>query len=57
MIRQAGPRYEGPIAMNADPDNLNKVGLIEAYQTVLDRGPVALHRLRASTTRARTPRC
>ncbi|MEI8081375.1 MAG: PKD domain-containing protein, partial [Actinomycetes bacterium] len=38
MIRQAGPRYEGPIAMNADPENLNKVGLIEAYQTVLDRG-------------------
>jgi len=38
MIRQAGPRYEGPIALNADPDNLNKVGLIEAYQTVLERG-------------------
>ena len=38
MIRQAGPRYEGPIAMNADPENLNKVGLIEAYQTILDRG-------------------
>lgn len=38
MIRQAGPRYEGPIAMNADPEYLNKVGLIEAYQTVLERG-------------------
>ena len=38
MIRQAGPRYEGPVAMNADPENLNKMGLIEAYQTVLDRG-------------------
>jgi hypothetical protein len=40
MIRQAGKRYEGPIAMNSDPDNLNSVGLIEAYQTVLDRGRV-----------------
>jgi hypothetical protein len=38
MVRQAGPRYEGPVAMNADPENLNKMGLIEAYQTVLDRG-------------------
>ena len=38
MIRQAGPRYEGPVAMNNDPDTLNKMGLIEAYQTVLDRG-------------------
>ena len=38
MISQAGKRYEGPIAMNSDPENLNKIGLIEAYQTVLDRG-------------------
>ena len=37
MIRQAGPRYKGPIAMKADPEYLNKVGLIEAYQTVLER--------------------
>ena len=38
MIRQAGTRYEGPVALNSDPENLNKMGLIEAYQTVLDRG-------------------
>ncbi len=38
MIRQAGKRYEGPVAMNNDPDNLNSMGLIEAYQTVLARG-------------------
>ncbi|MBC8447965.1 MAG: right-handed parallel beta-helix repeat-containing protein [Chloroflexi bacterium] len=38
MIRQAGPRYEGPVAMSNDPDVLNSMGLIEAYQTVLDRG-------------------
>ncbi len=40
MIRQAGRRYEGPIAMNSDPENLNKIGLIEAYQTVLNRGRI-----------------
>ena len=56
MIRQAGPRYEGPVAMNNDPDTLNKMGLIEAYQTVLDRGATSPS-TRASTTRARTPRC
>lgn len=38
MILEAGPRYEGPIAFNPDPAVLNKVGLIEAYQTVLERG-------------------
>ncbi len=38
MIRQAGPRYEGPVAMTNDPETLNNMGLIEAYQTVLDRG-------------------
>ncbi|MFQ5344249.1 MAG: hypothetical protein ACE5F6_22125, partial [Anaerolineae bacterium] len=38
MIRQAGPRYEGPVALSNDPETLNKMGLIEAYETVLDRG-------------------
>ncbi len=38
MLRQAGARYEGDIAFNPDPDYLNAVGLIEAYQTVLNRG-------------------
>ncbi len=38
MISQAGPRYEGPIPFSNDPETLNGIGLIEAYQTVLDRG-------------------
>ena len=37
MLVQAGPRYEGPIAFNPGADNINGVGLIEAYSTVLDR--------------------
>jgi hypothetical protein len=37
MIAQAGARYVGPIALNPDPDAVNSVGLIEAYQTVLER--------------------
>ena len=38
MLAQAGARYEGPIAFSGDPCNLNKIGLIEAYQTILSRG-------------------
>jgi hypothetical protein len=38
MVSQLGPRYEGDIALNASPDNLNNLGLIEAYETVLNRG-------------------
>jgi len=37
MLVQAGPRYEGPIAFNPDPAYLNSIGIIEAYQTVLER--------------------
>src|SRR5690606_37602427 len=37
MLVQAGPRYEGPIAFNPSADNLNSIGLIEAYTTVLER--------------------
>jgi hypothetical protein len=37
MLIQLGERYEGPIALNNDPNNLNNVGLIEAYTTVLRR--------------------
>jgi hypothetical protein len=37
MLIQLGERYEGPIALNNDPDNLNSVGLIEAYTTVMRR--------------------
>ncbi|MBA4373002.1 MAG: hypothetical protein C0402_09065 [Thermodesulfovibrio sp.] len=38
MLTQIGERYEGVVAMNNDPDNLNSMGLISAYQTVLKRG-------------------
>lgn len=38
MLLQAGERYEGDVAMNNDPDNLNSMGLIAAYETVLRRG-------------------
>ncbi len=37
MIRQAGIRYEGPVALNCNPDNINALGLIETYATVLAR--------------------
>ncbi len=38
MIRQAGAPYSGPIALNGDAANVNRIGLIEAYETVLRRG-------------------
>lgn len=37
MIYQLGERYEGDIAFNPDASNLNSIGLIEAYTTVLNR--------------------
>jgi hypothetical protein len=37
MIKQAGPRYEGPVAFNPSKDVIENVGLIELYQTVLNR--------------------
>jgi polymorphic membrane protein len=37
MIGQAGERYEGNVALNDDPDNLNNVGLIELYTTLFHR--------------------
>jgi len=37
MLEQAGRRYEGDVAFNPDPNYLNKIGLIEAYETVLRR--------------------
>lgn len=40
MVSQAGKRYEGPIALSNDPETLNRIGLIEAYQTVLERGKI-----------------
>ncbi len=38
ILTTAGERFEGPIAFNPDADALNDVGLIEIYETVLDRG-------------------
>ena len=38
MLVQLGERYEGDIAFNPDAGNLNSIGLIEAYTTVLRRG-------------------
>ena len=37
MIGQAGKRYLQNIALNCDPANINDIGLIEAYETVLNR--------------------
>ena len=37
MLVQLGHRYEGDIALNNNPDNLNGIGLIEAYETVMRR--------------------
>lgn len=38
MLSQFGGRFDGAIAMNSDPANLNALGLIPAYETVLNRG-------------------
>lgn len=38
MIAQAGEPYAGAIPFNPDADVVNGVGMIEAYQTVLERG-------------------
>jgi len=37
MLVRAGERFEGEIALSPDPDSLNQVGLIEAYETVFRR--------------------
>jgi hypothetical protein len=37
MLQQLGPRYEGAVALNPDKDVIENVGLIELYQTVLNR--------------------
>lgn len=38
LLVSAGERFEGPIAFNPDASAINDIGLIEAYETVLDRG-------------------
>ncbi len=37
MLRQLGPRFEGPVALNPEKDVIENVGLIELYETVLQR--------------------
>jgi hypothetical protein len=37
MIAQLGGRWEGDIALSSSAENLNQLGLIEAYETVLRR--------------------
>ena len=38
MIAQFGARYEGPVALNPAKNVIENVGLIELYETVLNRG-------------------
>lgn len=37
MIQELGQRYEGPVALNADKNVIENVGLIELYETVFNR--------------------
>jgi hypothetical protein len=37
LIAQLGGRFEGDIPLVSTPDNLNSLGIIEAYETVLNR--------------------
>jgi hypothetical protein len=37
MLQQAGPRWEGNVALNPSKDAIEGYGLIELYQTVLNR--------------------
>lgn len=37
MLRQAGRPYNGPVALNSSKDAIENVGLIELYETVLQR--------------------
>ena len=36
-IEQAGPPYDGTAILSCDPNNLQEIGLIEAYETASDR--------------------
>ncbi len=38
IIQQLGAAYTGPVALNSDPNVIQNVGLIQLYQTVLQRG-------------------
>lgn len=37
MLQLFGPRYEGPVALNPDKNVIENVGLIELYETILNR--------------------
>ena len=37
MLQQLGPRFEGAVALNPDKNVIENVGLIELYQTILNR--------------------
>jgi hypothetical protein len=37
MLAQLGTRFEGSVPLNSNPENLNSLGLIEAYTTILNR--------------------
>jgi hypothetical protein len=37
MLQLFGPRYEGPVALNPDKNVVENVGLIELYETILNR--------------------
>ncbi|MEN9732175.1 MAG: hypothetical protein RLZ45_170, partial [Verrucomicrobiota bacterium] len=37
MLQQAGGPYIGPVALNSDKDSLENLGLIQLYETVLQR--------------------
>ena len=38
MISELGPHYEGPVALNPSKNVIENVGLIELYETILNRG-------------------
>lgn len=38
IIQQLGAPYSGPVALNTDPNVIQNTGLIQLYQTVLNRG-------------------
>lgn len=38
IVAQLGQRFEGPVALNPDKDVIENTGLIELYETVLQRG-------------------
>ncbi|MCH9021491.1 MAG: hypothetical protein IID32_01860 [Planctomycetes bacterium] len=52
LIQQAGIRFEAPVPLNCSPENINSLGLIETYETVLLRA----RRFLGAGTLPETPR-